>query len=353
MSELHRSPASGASVWSGRSFADDKSWLHVFDAEQLADMRKAVAAWKSLELHEIGQPERHLASLLPLVERTKTEIAERGFVLLRGVPVGEFSDDDSRRLYWAIGILYGSGLTQNADGDYVCPVTNTGVDFGYAGRHAENNTRGYQSNADLNFHCDPTDVVGLLCLRKAKSGGESAIVSTGAIYNEILRDRPHYMDRLARGFIYDRKNQNWPEEALVTPRIPVFARHADRVSCRYGRAYINGGAAKAGQSLDDLDFEILNFFDATARREDLAIQMAFEPGDIQLLNNFTVLHGRRAYEDHPERERRRYLLRLWLRCPEQSPWADESSVMRNAYVRFGNLGWDMAHRDQLRMPVAA
>jgi hypothetical protein len=352
MSKSH-SPVSGASVWTGRSFANDMSWLHVFDAEQVADMRRGVAAWKGLDLHEIAGPESYLRSLLPLVERTKAEIAGRGFVLLRGIPVGEFNDDDSRRLYWAIGMLYGTGLTQNADGDYICPVTNTGVDFGYAGRHAQNNTRGYQSNADLNFHCDPTDVVGLLCLRKAKSGGESTIVSTGTIYNEILRQRPHYMDRLAQGYVYDRKNQNWPEEAPVTPRIPVFVRHVNRVSCRYGRSYINGGAGKAGQSLDDLDREILDFVDATARRDDLAMQMAFEPGDIQLLNNFTVLHGRRAYEDYPERERQRYLLRLWLRCPETSPWSDEDDVMRNAYARFGNLGWDIAHRHRLTMPTAA
>jgi hypothetical protein len=38
--------------------------------------------------------------------------------------------------------------------------------------------------------------------------------------------------------------------------------------------------------------------------------MNFEPGDVQLISNHTVVHARTAYEDAPESER--HLLRLWL-----------------------------------------
>jgi hypothetical protein len=344
MSNISDRPVSGPAVWTGSSFENDKAWLHVFDARQVSEMRAGIAHWKNLDIHQIENPAALLPSLLPLVSKTRTEITQRGFVLLRGIPVAEFSDDDCRRLYWAIGMLYGTGLSQNGDGDFVCPVTDVGVDFGYADRHAQNDTRGYQSSADLNFHCDPSDIVGLLCLRKAKAGGESAIVSSATIYNEILRHHPEYLERLYRGFIYDRKNQNWPSEAPVTEHIPVFVRHENRVSCRYGRSYINGGGAKVGEPLTETDKELLDFFDATARRDDLALQMAFEPGDIQLLNNLSVLHGRRAYTDHAQPERRRYLFRLWLRCGVASPWGEEPDEMRNAYARFGNIGWESGQR---------
>ncbi|MDH7799143.1 MULTISPECIES: TauD/TfdA family dioxygenase [unclassified Beijerinckia] len=341
-------PVNGPGVWTGETFRNDTSWLHVLNGEQLRELQAGIKIWQGQDIHAIRNPADILPSLLPLVETTKEEIARRGFVMLRGFPISELSDDDSRRLYWAIGLLYGRGLSQNSHGDFVCPVTNTGVDFGYDGRHSANDVRGYQSSADLNFHCDPTDIVGLLCLRKAKSGGESAIVSSGAIYNEIVRQRPDCLARLKRGFFYDRKGQNWGEEPPTTPRIPVFVRHPDRVSCRYGRSYINGGGGKADAPLDNMDREALDFFDLTARRDDLAMQMAFEPGDIQLLNNLSVLHGRRSYVDHPEPQRRRYLFRLWLECSNDTIWGEEDDVMRHAYARFGNLGWDSANRHRIR-----
>jgi len=98
---------------------------------------------------------------------------------------------------------------------------NTGVDFGYDGDTRE------MTFADIKqcrpeFHCDPTDIVGLLCLRKAKTGGESAIVSSATLYNEILRQRPAYLARLQQGFFYDRKNQNWAEESPVTRKFPCL-----------------------------------------------------------------------------------------------------------------------------------
>ncbi|MGE0799700.1 MAG: TauD/TfdA family dioxygenase [Lautropia sp.] len=348
MIQAEHSPVSGPSVWTGSSFEDDSSWRHRFDASQIAEMRQAVKAWADLDLAEIRSPERLLPSLVPLVQQTKRELAGRGFVLLRGIPVEEFGDRGCRNLFWALGMLYGTGFSQNSDGDFICPVTDTGVEFGYSNVNTTFNTRGYQSNADLKFHCDSRDIVGLLCLRKAKAGGESLIVSSTAIYNEILRHDPRYIDHLCRGFILDRKNQNWPEEPPVSPRTPVFFRHPSRVSCRYGRGYINSGGAKAGEPLTDFDVEVLDFFDATARREDLVMKMAFEPGDIQLLNNFLVLHGRTSYVDHPEPARRRYLYRIQLELPEPHPWGEEIHLMRGAYSRSGNLGLKLSEAALMR-----
>lgn len=253
------------------------------------------------------------------------------------MPVQRLSDEEARLAYWGIGLLFGVGLSQNAKADFLCPVTDMGVDFGYSGAASQYNVRGYQSRADLNYHCDPTDVVALLCLRQARSGGISTIVSTPAIFNEIRAGHPEHLPVLLRGFAYDRKGEGWAAEAPVTPRIPVFVHHGGRVSCRYARSYIQGAAQKLGQALDDDERAALDCFDAIARREDMAMHMEFRPGDIQLLNNHTVVHGRTAYEDDPDPARRRFLYRLWLQI-DRAPWTEEDEVMRWAFARFGNLG---------------
>ena len=173
------------------------------------------------------------------------------------------------------------------------------------------------------------------------SGGLSAIVSSETIFNIIAEEAPQHLPVLLRGFPYDRKNENFPEEEPVTPRIPVFDRNDDRVSCRYARSYINGAAEKLAQPLTAQEVAALDYFEAVSRRSDVVLHMAFEPGDIQLLNNYTTLHGRTSYEDHPEPERRRFLYRLWLMLDGQ-PWEGEGDPLRHAFARFGNLGLSLA-----------
>ena len=336
-------PVSHPAAWRPGQFSGDTSWLHSFTDRQVEQMRNAVALWRSLGLtfDAIHSPQDQLSSLVPLMQTAKAELATRGFLLLRGLPVAEFSDKEAATLYWAIGMLLGRGTTQNAAGEFLCPVTDRGVKFGYTQATNAQNARGYQSRADLNFHCDPTDVVALLCIRKAMSGGLSAIVSSETIFNIIAEEAPQHLPVLLRGFPYDRKNENFPEEEPVTPRIPVFVRHDDRVSCRYARSYINGAAEKLAQPLTAQEVAALDYFEAVSRRSDVVLHMAFEPGDIQLLNNYTTLHGRTSYEDHPEPERRRFLYRLWLMLDGQ-PWEGEGDPLRHAFARFGNLGLSLA-----------
>ena len=340
----HYSPASGPSVWKPVDFQKDNSWCYQLSSSQVDALLQAARAWAGRDFSTLTQAEVNskLALLQPSALAIIDDLATRGFALIRGVPVESLPREDVGRVYWAIGMLMGTGLSQNAKADFLCPVTDMGVDFGYTGSASQINVRGYQSRADLNYHVDPTDVVGLLCLRQARSGGASSIVSTPAIYNEMLAHYPEHLHILMRGFHYDRKAEEWPEEATVTPRIPVFVRHGERVSCRYGRSYIMGGAQKLGVELTAEEQDAMACFDVLARRKDMALQMSFLPGDIQLLNNFTVVHGREAYEDHSEPDRRRFLYRLWLQMGDRAPWNAENEVMRWAHARFGNLGRTVA-----------
>ncbi|OWT54227.1 TauD/TfdA family dioxygenase [Candidimonas nitroreducens] len=348
-------PVDHPSVWTAGDFADDDSWLCYLSDEQAGQLLALVAGGEPSEV--MASSRAAMASLLPsfvpVVEQLKRDLRLRGFVLLRGVPVQDMSQEQAGMAFWAIGLLMGVGLTQNARSDLICPVTDMGVRFGYSEATTQHNARGYQSRADLNYHCDPTDVVALLCLRKAKSGGQSSIVSTPAIYNEMLRAHPRQLELLMRGFPYDRKGEESPGEAPVTERIPVFRRHASRVSCRYARSYIIGAALKLGVDLTSQEQEALDCFDALARREDMALKMSFEPGDIQLLNNFTVIHGRTSYEDHAEPELRRFLYRLWLHLGDEAPWSEECEAMRWAFARFGKLGLNVSQIEAGQMARVA
>ncbi|WP_077003063.1 TauD/TfdA family dioxygenase [Variovorax sp. KK3] len=342
MTSLPRSlqPVAGPSAWKPTDFAHDDAWCYPLAEHQVAQVLQAARAWAGRDFRTLSPAEtrERLSSLVPLADALAADLATRGFALVRGVPVDALPQEDVGLVYWAIGQLLGTGLSQNAKADFLCPVTDMGVDFGYSGAASQRNVRGYQSRADLNYHCDPTDVVGLLCLRQAKAGGASTIVSTPAIFNEMLATHPEHLAVLLRGFAYDRKGEEASGEASVTPVIPVFAPHGDRVSCRYARSYILGGAQKRGVALTPAEAAALDCFDAIARREDMAFKMSFRQGDIQLLNNFTVVHGRTAYEDDPDPARRRFLYRLWLQLGDRTPWRDEGEAMRWAFARFGRLG---------------
>jgi hypothetical protein len=332
--------AEGPSVWTGRDLERDRSWLVELTPAQADDIARAAAF-----LPEGGDVLREDAPdwpqapgwLDPFLARVRGELGRRGVVLLRGLPVPGLSRARAGRLFRALGERLGTALTQNTARELLSPVMDDGARFGYDSGTAQR-ARGYRSSAQLNMHADPTDVVALMCIRQARSGGLSSIVSAGAVHNALLDACPEHLPVLYRGFPYDRKGEQGPDEAPVTGRIPVFERRGARLDCRYARSYIAGAADRLGVPLTEAERAALDAFDATARREDLVALMDFQPGDVQLLDNLAVLHGRTAFEDGPDPAERRYLYRLWLHMGEQPPWHGASGPMRHAYARFGALG---------------
>lgn len=332
-------PIRGPSVWGAADFADGGPWLHVLSGAQAADILSASAALPEGDPMHDGVADWPQAPdwLAPLLGSLREELSRGGVVLLRGLPVAALSRARAGRLFRAIGEMMGTALTQNTGRELLCAVTDEGARFGYDSGDTQR-ARGYRSSAQLNMHCDPTDVVALMCIRQARSGGLSSIVSSAAIYNEIVARHPEHLPVLCRGFPYDRKGEQGDAEAPVTERIPVFQRRGDRLDCRYARSYVMGAADRLGQPLTDAERAALDCVDAIARRPDLSVLMDFQPGDIQFLDNLAVLHGRTAFEDAPEPGARRYLYRLWLQMGDHPPWRGASDVMRWAYARFGALG---------------
>ena len=169
----------------------------------------------------------------------------------------------------------------------------------------------------LVMHMDPVDVVGLLCIRRACSGGESRVVSSMAVHNCILETRPDLLEILYQGFYNHRRRATREGGAPVTDyRCPLFARLADaELICSYIPSSIERAVALGNVRLNDKEREALACLNEVAQSPDLFIDMDLQPGNVQLLNNRVTLHARTDYTDWPEMERRRRLLRVWMTLP--------------------------------------
>jgi hypothetical protein len=216
-------------------------------------------------------------------------------------------------VFFGIGQHLGFARPQNARGHVLGHVIDMGL------RADDPNVRIYQTHARQTFHTDSSDIVGLVCLQQARSGGDSALVSSNTIYNEMRRDYPELLAALFDPLATDRRGEVAAGQKPFF-EIPVFTWHAGLMSTIYQRQYID-----SAQRFDDamrltpLHVEALDCFDALANDARLNFLMRLEAGDMQFVHNHTLLHDRTAFEDWAEPKRKRHLLRLWLSSPEARP----------------------------------
>ena len=249
----------------------------------------------------------------------------RGVALIRGLPVDQYSRRQAAIAYWGIGIRLGVPVSQNGKGHLLGHVKNLSGDDFETSTH-----RGYHTSTELPWHADSCDVVSLLCLKTAKSGGESFIVSSAAIHNEMIARRPDLAAELAKPWYRDRRGEI-PDGKDPWWSLPVFNYVDGKLVTSWQGKYI-----RAAQRFEELprftprQTEALEFF--TSLAEELAFSMRFEPGDIQLLHNHVVLHRRSDYEDHASADKKRHLLRLWLATPSGR------ALPQGLVDRYGVLG---------------
>jgi hypothetical protein len=325
------------SAWRAPQMAARSDWIVQLDDDDVAELEHALAAARRAGL---GIPALSGADLDTPRVAAKLQGVRRmledgiGFALVRGLPRERYSKADAALIYWIVGTRLGDAFAQNAHGEVLGHVRDIGADW-----RADPRARGYQTRMRLPFHNDSTDVVGLMCLQKAKSGGESQIVSSTAIHNEFLRRRPDLWAVMHEPFCVDRRGEENPGQRpwYVTP---CFTRFDGRLFVRYNRSYI-----ESAQRFDEvprltpLQREALDLMDALCDDPAFRLDMAFEPGDMQFVCNYTVLHSRGEYEDWPEPERKRHLLRLWLRTPG-FPRLPAAFADRNADM----IGWQARPR---------
>jgi hypothetical protein len=170
--------------------------------------------------------------------------------------------------------------------------------------------RGYRTNQLLRFHSDRCDMVGLLCVRQARAGGLSSLVSSTRVWNEIVQHHPEYTRPLMDGYFYVSVEEGGD---VVPRRVPVYSIANGMVSCRILRNTIETARKMGHANYDELEEAALAHMDELVNRDDLRLDMMLEPGDMQFINNYTTLHARTEFEDHPEPGRKRWMVRLWLR----------------------------------------
>jgi hypothetical protein len=315
-----RAPVGDDSAWLGADLAKNpERWIYRFSDQEVAEIETAVSGVlaRGLPIEDIGRADFPLPTLGPRLDRFRREVVHgRGFILLRGLPVAGRPTSISATAYWGIGTYFGKGRSQNSRGHLLGHVRSEGLSA------ADPNVRHYQTSERQTFHVDSCDVVGLLCLKTAKRGGESKITSSMTIHNRMLAERPDLLALLFRPLPVDRRGEV-PEGAKPYFDMPVFNEHLGYLSVFYMRPNIETAQRfPEARRLTRDEIAALDCLDALADDPELRLDMVLEPGDMQFLHNHTVLHDRTAYEDYPERERRRHLLRLWLAAPDARPLPD-------------------------------
>ncbi len=317
------------SAWYGRNLINDPSWivhLQPQHLEEIAAATRAVTA-RGLGFAAVQRQDFPLPTLAPQLRSWLAEVSDgRGFIVLRGLNVEDYSDEDVGLIFWGIGQHLGFPVTQNPHGDLLGHV------FDHGRRYGDLDVRGYETSAHLPFHTDSGDIVGLLCLRRAASGGLSSVVSAVTVHNEIFKRHPEYLAPLYRGFHYIRREAALTESPVTPHRLPVFGMADGLVSARLVRNQINAACVKTGIPLEPIEQAALDLFDTLAQDPDIHLDMDLQVGDMQFCNNYVTLHSRTSFVDFPEIERRRHMIRLWLTLEQRRPLAD-GFPSQNGYGR--------------------
>ena len=322
MSYALSTPITGPEAWLGRDMASSTAWIHRVSATAIDEMDAALRnvqrrglAWPKFGREDFPLPtfSRDLAAILDELENG------RGFVLVRGIPVERYTDEELKNLYWGLGSHLGAQRYQNAMGELIGDVRDENRRYGEVREPSMDPTLGRSSRSKarsagpLRFHTDRCDVVTLLCVRKAKEGGLSKIVSAVSVSNAILARRPDLHALLCQDYWRSRQGEESGGEHKVFP-MPLFCLHEGKFTTQYSRTFV-----EAAQKLPSVPRmtpahdEALDLHAAVC--EELCFTMAMEPGDLQLLNNHVIYHGRTDYADADGTNQDRLLFRLWLATP--------------------------------------
>jgi hypothetical protein len=300
--------------WTAAELAADDGWIYALSDAEADEVSAAVAKLQTpdMDILALRQGDFSMPRLDKALFMLKGELDEgRGFVLIRGIPVAGMDRAGVAAAFWGIGTRFGAAVCQNGQGHMLGHVKDIGGDPG------NRNTRGYLTADEIGYHCDPCDYVGLLCLHPAKSGGWSRIASTVGIYNEMLKRCPDLLNELIADYYFSRHaevskgERPWYKQAMFSFHEGYFT----------GRS--PGDFALRAQGLPGVpDMTRAQHAAFKAFRDiagELHFAMDFRQGDMQLLNNAVVSHSRGEFEDWPEPENKRHLIRLWLTDAEARP----------------------------------
>jgi alpha-ketoglutarate-dependent taurine dioxygenase len=327
--------------WTADDASQDTSWVQRLSDVEVAGFQAALAHAKALNKPWLamtaGDFPLTAAALAALQRAMATTQGRWGLCLVKGFPVDRWSEDDAKLAYWGMGLHLGVARTQNPASQYMNDVRDEGAV--YKGK----NGRGYNTNAGLDFHMDSADVVALLCRRTAKSGGESIVASTIAVAQELGRRRPDLLALLQQPFFHHYQGSQDP---LQPPyyACPIIGSDPVHFTMRVNRKNI----VAAQNDFPELprvtpqQWEALDLLEQLMADPRWCYRMQLEQGDLQLVNNYVIVHSRTPFDDHEQADRKRHLLRLWLAVPGSQPlpadWAEYFIDTRSGAVRGGLRG---------------
>jgi len=338
----------GPSAWLGKNMVKaTDAWLYQLTDVDVKDLEAAATHFQNLGLDvgEISKESFPLATFGAHISKLKQKLLSGvGLEVLRGLPVSRYSQAFAATIFCGIGAHIGRARSQNAAGHILGHVRDVGADA------SDPNSRIYQTSDRQTFHTDSADVVGLLCIRDAKEGGRSLLVSAETIYNRMNQDRPDLLEKLFDPIATDRRGEI-PDGAKPYMEIPVLSWHAGYLTVFYQRQYIDSAQRFEGaMRLSPEHGQALDLFDALANDPDLCFGMQLEPGDMQFVYNHSQLHDRTGFLDWPDPAQRRHLMRLWLSIDGDRP-LPACFEERYGSVEIGNRGGIITHETKLHAPL--
>lgn len=307
------------SAWSAEQLRQDSTWE--FDLSEAARARLVEvvkAAYRPAQpLFAYQRQDFDLDAAWPTLSSALREAYHgRGLALVHGLPADELDEHEFELLSWAIGLHIGVARPQGKASHYLSAVRDAGTDYRAA------TGRGYSSNSGLDFHVDGADLTTLACFNAAKSGGQSMITSSVNAWNTLLAERPDLAEILCSDFYFSRQAEQAPDETPYYGQ-PIVDFAGGRLFMKWNRNRVMSAQKLDGvPQLSARQHEAINALDAILRRPELMYTMYLVPGDLQLLNNFDMLHSRTNFIDFDEPARKRLLHRLWLVPPDAIPMPD-------------------------------
>ena len=336
------------SAWLGADMAcNPDAWFYQLTVEDVRDLESAATHFQSLgiDVGEISRETFPLATFgVHIAGLKQTLLSGVGLEVLRGLPIENYSQAFCATIFCGIGAHIGSTRSQNADGHILGHVRDIGADAN------DPNSRIYQTCERQTFHTDSADVVGLLCVREAKEGGKSLLVSAETIYNRMKQECPDLLEKLFDPIATDRRGEI-PAGAKPYMEIPVLSWYEGNLTVFYQRQYINSAQRFDGaMCLSPEHVEALDMFDALANDPELCFGMQLQPGDMQFVYNHSQLHDRTGFLDWPDPSQRRHLMRLWLSIEGDRP-LPEAFKERYGTIEVGNRGGTITEHTKLHAPI--
>jgi hypothetical protein len=332
-------PIDGPCAWSGQDIAHSHRWIRDLQPEHIEEIEAALSAVESrgIAWDEITAANFPLPGLSGLISEIRNELEHGcGLMKLRGLSPERYDEDQLRKLYFGLGSNIGTPVYQNRHGELMRLIRDEGADVGKQygqiervrmadGKPFLSSYARTLTNGALRFHTDRTDVVGLLCVRQALSGGVSTICSSVAVMNEMLRRRPDLARLLFEPYYRSRHGEE-SETAEDVYALPVFGVRDGRFTSHFSLTYIEAAQTVEGvPKLTKAQKEALDLLLALAK--ELAFEMSLEPGDIQFINSHVTYHGRTPFEDDKAAGRDRLLMRLWLSMPNSRALPHDHEVL--------------------------